>query len=111
MSVSTSETEEDPTFPPPVTRRPSFWKKILRRDSAKSGKEEGKEDAVKTGMYEAYEGLKDLGDEAPDGEVCWAGSSMGITAESELAGFRQRTDRLERAQRLLQHGSGKRGKR
>ena len=111
LSCSAVEAAETTSFPAPVIRQPSFWKKILRRDSTKSGKEEGKEGVVKTGMYEAHEGLKDLGDEAPDGdEICWAGSSMGISAESELAGFRPRRDRLERAQRLLNHGSGKRNK-
>lgn len=107
LSLSAVEATEGPAFPTPVGRRSSLWRKILRRDSSKSGKENGKEDMVKTGMYDGKEGLKDLGDEPGEDDV-WAGSSMGISAESELAGFGQRKERLERAARLLQHGSGKR---
>lgn len=114
--VSASFTPSESEYLAPPIRQPSFWKKILRRDSKSlsaggasklKNRSEGK-DSVKTEMYdprgkEAEDGLR-----VPEQEVeLGRESSMEIgSGESELGGLRERRERLERAAKLL-NGSGK----
>lgn len=96
-------------------QQPSFWKKILKRDSKTSGsgsnsrfkdQSDGK-DSAKTEMYnpedEEGDGLRVPEQEA---ELGRESSMENGSGESELGGLRQRRERLERAARLL-NGDGR----
>jgi hypothetical protein len=113
-SFTPSETEY---LAPPI-RQPSFWKKVLRRDSKSSNRDSARrsksqgevKDSAKTEMYDPAE-KEDEGQRVPEqeGEMAREGSSMEIgSAESELGGLRERRERLERAAKLLnESGKGK----
>jgi hypothetical protein len=116
VASSASFTPSESGYLAPPIRKPSFWKKILRRNSNSSNFGTGRrsksygdgKDSVKTEMYDPVEkeeeGLR-VSEQA--GETRRGGSSMEIgSAESELGGLRERRDRLERAAKLL-NGSGK----
>jgi hypothetical protein len=115
--VSNSFTPSETEYLAPPIAQPSFWKKILRRDSKSSRSEgaaaklqdhsEGKE-SVKTEMYDPEEKQVDEGLVVPDqGEDIGRESSMDMaSADSELGGLRERRERLERAAKLL-NGSGR----
>ncbi|KAN0122462.1 hypothetical protein V8E51_000788 [Hyaloscypha variabilis] len=97
-SCTPAETE---LLQPPL-RQPSFWKKILRRDSRSSGsansklKSQGDGKESVTEMYDDGLGVPDQGRE-PGRD-----SSMEIgSGESHLGGFSERRERLEKAAKLL----------
>jgi hypothetical protein len=113
--VSASFTPTEGEYLAPPIRQPSFWKKILRRDSrsshsgtaARSKNQNEAKDGEKTEMYDPGE-KQDEGLLVPEleGVMARAGSSMEIgSAGSELGGLRERRERLERAAKLLS-GSG-----
>ncbi|KAE9381513.1 hypothetical protein N431DRAFT_425086 [Stipitochalara longipes BDJ] len=113
-SFTPTETE----YLQPLIRQPSFWKKIMRRDSksSSSGKSKLKsqgdgKDSVKTEMYEEKgvdDGLRVL---EHGGELGRESSMEIASGESELGGFRERKERLERAAKLLnESGKGKEDK-
>jgi hypothetical protein len=115
VSASTAPfTPSESAYLAPPIRQPSFWKKILRRDSKSSGsgsasksrnQDYGK-DSVKTEMYEPGEKEADDRLRVPEQEVeLGRDSSMEIgSGESELGGLRERRERLERAAKLLNWG-------
>jgi len=101
---------------PPI-QQPSFWKKILKRDSKTSGsgsnsrfknQSDGR-DSVKTKMYDPEdEDLDGLRVPEQEAELGRESSMENGSGESELGGLRQRRERLERAARLLNmDGRGK----
>ena len=106
-SFAPTETE---LLQPPI-RQPSFWKKILRRDSKSTGSANSKlnsqndgKDSVKTEMYDPEEKVTGAdGMRGPEeGRNLGRESSMEIgSGESELGGFSERRKRLERAAKLL----------
>jgi hypothetical protein len=120
-----------PSFQGPIIRQPSFWNKILRRNSKAHGqtekpteryagkamgkrKESSKEEPESGVRTEMYNGpVKDkVGQLRVDEEgVRTAGSSMDLGSEqSGLEGLRERRERLERAARLLNRSAKKESK-